>query len=89
MPQGPLNLQDIIQEYSGDLSNMSFTIPIFNSDGKQPGTQVIHPDGPMVQQMANALGTAIFNILKNKVLITVEVEVTTAPGEAIGTGTVE
>lgn len=76
---GPLIEPAVIAEIKTQLANMEFVIPIFDQQGHQTGTQTIHPMGPMIEQLSNALGTAIFNILKQQVLI----QVTTDPDQAV------
>lgn len=87
---GPLDIGNVIGEVKSQLQGMTFTVTIPG----QPSQQV-HPTGPMVEQMSNALGTAIFNILKQQLLINVQTAVTVSTpagpgaGTGLGTGVVE
>jgi hypothetical protein len=82
----PLVLQDVINEVQNDLAGMEFEVPIF-TNGQQTGTQTYHPSQAWLNQMSTAIGTSFYNILKNKVLINVQTDVTVTTPSGPGTGT--
>lgn len=86
MATGPLVKNTIIEEVKTQLKNMTYTIPVFDKDGKQTGTKEVHPGGPSIEQFGIAVGTALFNILTKQVKIRTEPDQQVQVNTGTGTG---
>lgn len=65
----PLIKELVIQEVKTQLLNMQFEVDIYDSNGNFVGKEIRKATGPGIEQYSIAIGTAMFNILKQQVSI--------------------
>ena len=64
-----------------EMLKMQFDVPVIDQNGNVTGTTKAPPSGDGVNQFANAIGTALFNVLKTQVIV--DVTTTGGPGTGI------
>ena len=81
----------VVNEVRTQLSSMKFTVQNFDAYGNLTGTTSTSPSGEGIEQLAQAIGTALFNVLKTQVAVTsvVAVVVGGVPGAGTSEGVVE